>query len=299
MSYFADAANILVEQLVDAWVVWEKCRRCYKWFSIIQLWVAWVSLAGSAFCFVCGTIMTSSGACCTSFGHSMGKTQWFYVDEYGNSSVTRTEDHGAVCKCYGCVLMLAGMALYLACFILYAIAWLMLGLTFIYCYEEVDELAPVKLYVLKHDTLKPQKYPEVMHFYPKMNRNVRTVGKVDKTMVIPAQKVYTGWVRTMEEPPRWIATQTRAGKNVFKEFETEQDALDYVNDVVAEANIILVEDLEDGTGRNNLENPLPEESKNGETSETEGKEQVEDDAARDLEQGSDHAKEYQKVASSE
>jgi hypothetical protein len=189
---FARAAHDLADRLLEAWEKWDKNRRWYKWLSIIQLFLAYLMLACSSFLFVLAGAFMSGGACCQSCGQSMGSTVWFDVDAWGNKTYSHTVDDGAVYKCLGCILMIAGFLLMVYAGLCYGLSYLFLALTFISCYEEIQDDAPTEIFVLS--STQKRKTPNEMNIYETMNRNSTKVGMVSKYDKTPGQHVYTGTV---------------------------------------------------------------------------------------------------------
>lgn len=225
-SFAAKPATVLLNQLLEKWMVWEKCRRWYKWFSIIQLFIAYVMLFCSAALFHAGVVLCGTGVCCHSAGEAAGYTQWFNVDAYGNATYSHTQDNGECCKALGNIAFVAGMGCMAGCLACYGLSWLFLALTFIFLYEEVDETAPHEWWVLKMN----KDYPIEMAIYGKMNRNTAKIGTVKlHGPPIQAQHVYTGWLRmsieNREDPEAgpWIYCNRR-GKLIFERFDTREEA---------------------------------------------------------------------------
>ena len=226
-SFAAKPASILLNQLLEKWAVWEKCRRCYKWLSIIPLFIAYAMLFCSGALFHVGVVLCGTGDCCSSFGHSMGKTDWFDVDRYGNRTYSHTQDDGACCKIIGNLAMIAGWACIFVCLAFYALSWFFLAATFIFMYEEVDYSAPLQWWVLRMG----KDIPTEMAFYLQMNRNTSRVGTIRLHGALCGQHVYTGWIKVGEfgeleggsRVENWVYCNRR-GKCIFDGFTTKEEA---------------------------------------------------------------------------
>ena len=74
-----------------------------------------------------------------------------------------------------------------------------------------------------------------MNLYKQMDRKTAKVGAIKVFEYIRAQHVYTGWIRTMDEEPKWLYCNRR-GKMIFERFATEEEAQLYINNDVVTAN---------------------------------------------------------------
>jgi hypothetical protein len=223
-DWVAAPAQMLLDQLMEKWTTWDKCRRWYKWLSIIQLFVAYCLLFVSGALFHAGVVLVGTGACCHATGVSMGKTRWFDVDSYGNKTYSHTEDKGEWCKCIANMAITAGFGCLVGCFASYCLSWLFLALSFISFYEEVDLLAPEEFFVL----INKKQYPLEMNVYPRMDRKAAKIGTVGRTNIICGSKVYTGWIRLSSSDEAWIYCNRR-GKMIFERFPTKEEAEFFCN----------------------------------------------------------------------
>lgn len=228
-SWCAGPATMLLNQLLEKWATWEKCRRWYKWLSIIQLVTAYALLFVSAVLFKFAVALIGFSDCCQSTGDSMGSTQWFNVDAYGNRSYSHTQDHGECCKIIAQISWVVGIVTLLGSFSCYGGSWLFLALTFIFYYEEVDFYAPIEYFTL----MNKKEYPKEMNLYKQMDRKTAKVGAIKVFEFIKAQHVYTGWIRTMDEEPKWLYCNRR-GKMIFERFATEEEVKLYISNAASE-----------------------------------------------------------------
>jgi len=218
-SWCAGPATTLLNQLLEKWTTWEKCRRWYKWLSIIQLGTAYALLFVSAVLFKLAVALIRFSDCCQSTGDSMGYTAWFNVDAYGNRSYSHTQDDGECCKIIANISYIVGIVTLLGCFACYGGSWLFLALTFIFVYEEIDLFAPIEYFTL----MDKKQYPTEMNLYKQMDRKTARVGTIKLYEIIKGQHVYTGWIRTMDEEPKWLYCNRR-GKMIFDRFATAEEA---------------------------------------------------------------------------
>jgi hypothetical protein len=95
----------------------------------------------------------------------------------------------------------------------------MLGLSFVYLYEEVNYLVPIEYFAINATV---ENYPETVNTYAEMTEGSQIVGKVDGTTVISGQVVYTGWILTSQN--QWIHC-AKFGKMLFhRVFREEYEA---------------------------------------------------------------------------
>lgn len=224
-SWCAGPATTLLNQLLEKWTTWEKCRRWYKWLSIIQLFTAYALLFVSAVLFKFAVALIGFSDCCQSTGDSMGYTAWFNVDAYGNRSYSHTQDNGEFCKIIANISWVVGIVTLLGSFSCYGGSWLFLALTFIFFYEEIDLYAPIEYFTL----MDKKQYPKEMNLYKQMDRKTAKVGTIKVHQIITGQHVYTGWIRTMDEEPKWLYCNRR-GKMIFERFATNKEAEQYCID---------------------------------------------------------------------
>jgi hypothetical protein len=222
-SWCSAPAKMLYNQLLEKWGTWEKCRRWYKWLSIIQLFIAYGLLFVSAVSFSASVTLIVTSSCCQGCGDAMGKTQWFDVDANGNASYSHTQDNGMWCKIVGYISKVAGFGCLLCCIVCYGGSWLFLALTFIFLYEEIDELAPIEYFTLTNK----KECPKEMNLYKQMDRKKAKEGSVKQYEFIRGQHVYTGWIRTMDDEPLWLYCNRR-GKMIFERFSTEEEVRLYI-----------------------------------------------------------------------
>ena len=115
-SWCAGPATMLLNQLLEKWDTWEKCREYSLLFVSAVLFKLAVALIGFS-------------DCCQSTGDSMGYTQWFNVDSYGNRSYSHTQDNGECCKIIANISWVVGIVTLLGSFSCYGGSWLFLALT--------------------------------------------------------------------------------------------------------------------------------------------------------------------------
>jgi len=223
-SWCSGPATTLLNQLLEKYVTWEKCRRWYKWLSIIQLGTAYALLFVSAVLFKLAVALIGFSNCCQSTGDSMGSTTWFNVDAYGNRSYSHTQDDGECCKIIANISYIVGIVTLLGCFACYGGSWLFLALTFIFFYEEIDLFAPTEYFTL----MDKKQYPTEMNLYKQMDRKTGKVGTIKLYQIIKGQHVYTGWIRTMDEEPKWLYCNRR-GKMIFDRFATAEEAEQHIS----------------------------------------------------------------------
>ena len=222
-SFCSGPATTLLNQLLEKWDTWEKCRRWYKWLSIIQLATAYALLFISALLFGFSVSLIQFSICCQSTGDSMGYTQWFNVDAYGRATYSHTEDHGECCKILANISFVAGLGCLLGSFACYGGSWLFLALTFIFYYEEINLHAPIEYFTL----INKKEYPKKMKLYKQMDRKTTKIGTIKLNEYMRGQHVYTGWIRSMDEEPTWLYCNRR-GKMIFERFATEEEVKLYI-----------------------------------------------------------------------
>jgi hypothetical protein len=170
---------------------WKKCRRCYKWLSILPLSIAHVLSAASVVVFSVGFVIMFSGGCCLATGEAAGYTVTTTVEVASGREVgSRTEDNGIICKCCGLVLMIYALGAMAAGLALHLAAWLFVGASFVYFYEQVNETAVDQWIVPRLNSTPPLK----IEYYAKMNRNQTALGVIDQKhgAGFPAKLAYTG-----------------------------------------------------------------------------------------------------------
>ena len=222
-SFCSGPATTLLNQLLEKWDTWEKCRRWYKWFSIIQLATVYALLFISAVLFSLSVSLIQFSNCCQSTGDSMGYTQWFNVDAYGRATYSHTQDNGECCKILANISFVAGLGCLVGCFACYGGRWLFLALTFIFYYEEIDQNAPIEYFTL----INKKEYPKEMKLYKQMDRKTAKIGTIKLYEYMRGQHVYTGWIRSMDEEPSWLYCNRR-GKMIFERFATEEEVKLYI-----------------------------------------------------------------------
>lgn len=175
---------------------WKDCRRWYKWLSLVQLSLSNIFVALTILLTVSGSGMFVAGSCLHRVGQGMGTTTTFYSDG------TRThEDHGIVCKIVGISIRTAGICIFLAGLICYLLSWMMLGLTFICLYEELNFGVPREKFILQEEPNSPL----FLNVYDDMDRKSKVVRKIPKGEAFEGYLVYTGWVLLLDKQPlEWV-----------------------------------------------------------------------------------------------
>jgi len=196
-------------------------------------------LAGSsAFLFRLSLALLGTGACCHGAGESMGSTNWYTVDSSGNKSFSHNQDDGALCKGIGCALMMASLVCFAGSVGCYFASYAMLGLSFVYLYEEPNYFSPSEYFVI--NTSLPN-FPETIKTYSAMTEGSRETGKIDGSTVVFGQLVYTGWIYTSNND--WIHC-SKYGKMLFhrafkEEYEAYSISCAEKGEVVDPINIIM------------------------------------------------------------
>lgn len=261
-SFAAGPAQTLFNQLLEKWDTWEKCRRWYKWLSIIQLFVAYALLFLSSVLFQLATTLILTASCCQSSGEAMGTTQWFDVDYRGRVTYSHTEDNGACCKIIANISFLAGLGCLLGCMSCYGGSWLFLALTFIFWYEEIDLFAEVEYFTL----INKKEYPKEMNLYKQMNRNTAKIGTIKLYEIFKGRHVYTGWICGPDDDQLWLYCNRR-GKMIFERFSSEEEAQLYIaNAMTASAEVSGVA-MATAPGSGDMRRVFPADEEFGETAE--------------------------------
>jgi hypothetical protein len=211
-SWCAGPATTLLNQLLEKLATWEKCRRWYKWLSIIQLFIAYVLVFVSAALFKLAVTLIRFSDGCQSTGDSPA---WF-----NQLVILCAIPRGlmwAISWIVGIVPLLGSVACYGG-------SWLFLALTFIFVYEEIDLFAPIEYFTL----MDKKQYPTEMNLYKQMDRKTARVGTIKVYEIIKGQHVYTGWIRTMDEEPKWLYCNRR-GKMIFDRFATAEEAEQHIS----------------------------------------------------------------------
>lgn len=235
----------LIQHQKDYAKRWRDCRRWYKWLSLLQLTLSGLCTGLCVTLTGLGAAMVATGSCFGAVGASMGTTTTYYTD--GTRDHT---DHGACCKAVSISLQLSGGAIFLAGIIIYVLAWLLLGLTFICLYEELNFKVPLEKFAIKSDAKIPK-----LNIYSSMDTKSTVIGEILLGVPFEGHMVYTGWVLIfINGGIGWIYC-SKFGKLVVTREVVKQDpvSIDQVDQV--KAQIKLEEEIREN--RNGQVAPAP------------------------------------------
>lgn len=168
-----------------------------------------------------------------------------YVTTYTDGSRTAERGNGCICYIFAVVIYTYSWISMFGGLICYLSAWLFLGLSGIYCYEEVNYSKKTQLFTLKKldeetktvttssdveedpnantamaTSNKSSKAPRVVNVYEDMNIFSKVVRTVSYDEKLYGKNVYTGWIMISEG---WVKIHDMKGNKLF-DVEDVEDA---------------------------------------------------------------------------
>jgi hypothetical protein len=202
-----DICSKFYSSLTRAWLIWDKCRRFYKWFSVLQLLIAYAFGVTGIILYRVGNYCCWGGTT-SERGSKTGSSNNLEHKELENwQQSTVSESHpikgwnylllNSFCNFIGFLFLFLGAITILLCY-------LVLFLSFVSCYEVRNDNVEALYYVLDLDWLKSgntdfnKNSGLPLTVYSRMDRKPWCKSgniHVNPSTILHGQNVYTGWIR--------------------------------------------------------------------------------------------------------
>jgi hypothetical protein len=201
-----DICSKFYSDLLESWLVWDECRRVYKWFSVLLLLIAYVFG-------VTGIILYRIGHyCCWGSMSSESESKSNNCSEESKELETLHQEASTASppikewnylllnsfrNFVGFIFLFLGAVTILLCY-------LVLFLSFVPCYEVRNDKVEILYYVLDFDWLRSQGNLDANYaglqlpVYSRMDRKPWCQNgaiQIKPSTILYGQNVYTGWIK--------------------------------------------------------------------------------------------------------